>query len=418
MELPDLAVLGREPLLNRERASRLMAAAGLDALVCTRAANVYYLTNVWPLRDRQGGYGSTYAVLPRDPRAPVALVMSQFSYYYGVADEGVPPGVQPFLHTAPLAPAEPGGTPGPAPPTMFRVVDPSQLGAREAHRRRVIESMPRFDADARRGLQRALAELAIPSGGNVGTDDRDAAAALEALLPKAKLGDAEETLRAVRRVKTPAELSLMRAAATANAAAAIAAARAAREAGSIRALRTRFAAEAAARGNTYVFMVVDGVHSPAVDEPLREGQALLIDCVSHCANYHGDFARTIFVGEPAPRMKQVCRAIETAWDDIRGRLRPGLRYSEVRALGASTLQRLGIDVQVGFSPHNVGLYHTDEAISAFGTDRVLDEGMVLSVDCPVLEQGGGGTAHLEDLVVIRAGGAEPLHPVGTPTITV
>jgi Xaa-Pro aminopeptidase len=241
---------------------------------------------------------------------------------------------------------------------------------------------------------------------------------VQLLAPRARLGDAEETLRAVRRVKTPAELALMRSAATSNAAAAMVAARAAREAGSIRALRARFAAEAAARGNTYVFMVIDGVHSPGYDEPLRDGQALLIDCVSHCANYHGDFARTIFVGEPAPRMKRVCRAIETAWDDIRERLRPGMRYSEVRALGARTLERLGMDVQVGFNPHNVGLFHTDEAVAGPGTDRVLDEGMVLSVDCPVLEQGGGGTAHLEDLVVIRAGGAEPLHPVGTPTITV
>ena len=37
--------------------------------------------------------------------------------------------------------------------------------------------------------------------------------------------------------------------------------------------------------------------------------------------------------------------------------------------------------------------------------------MILSVDCPVLDTGIGGTAHLEDLVLIGPTGATPLHDV-------
>jgi hypothetical protein len=44
--------------------------------------------------------------------------------------------------------------------------------------------------------------------------------------------------------------------------------------------------------------------------------------------------------------------------------------------------------------------------------------MVISVDCPVLQAGIGGTAHLEDLTLITASGAEPVHPVTAPVIQV
>ncbi len=44
--------------------------------------------------------------------------------------------------------------------------------------------------------------------------------------------------------------------------------------------------------------------------------------------------------------------------------------------------------------------------------------MVLSVDCPPMEAGIGGTAHLEDLMLITKDGAEPLHTIPQNTITV
>lgn len=44
--------------------------------------------------------------------------------------------------------------------------------------------------------------------------------------------------------------------------------------------------------------------------------------------------------------------------------------------------------------------------------------MILSVDCPVLDAGLGGSAHLEDLMLIRANGAEPLHDIGERVIVV
>jgi Xaa-Pro aminopeptidase len=215
----------------------------------------------------------------------------------------------------------------------------------------------------------------------------------------------------------------MRLAAQQNVAAAFAAARFAREAGSTRVLRSRFVAEAALRGNTGLFMVIDGSSSEVMDWPLRDGMAVSIDCVSTCRHYHGDFARTIFIGEPREPIRRATRAISIAWDDVRGKLRAGLKFSDVTRIGRESLKKQGIDLTVSFRPHSVGLFHSDQprndlAQGRVPMDLVLEENMILSVDCPVLDTGLGGTAHLEDLMLIRADGAEPLHETGERVIVV
>jgi Xaa-Pro aminopeptidase len=100
---------------------------------------------------------------------------------------------------------------------------------------------------------------------------------------------------------------------------------------------------------------------------------------------------------------------------VRDALRPGLRFSEITALGRETLRKAGHDFRVAFGPHSVGLYHTDAA--GLG-DIVLEPGMVISVDCPVMQTGLGGSAHLEDLSLITATGSEPIHPVSGPVVQV
>lgn len=49
---------------------------------------------------------------------------------------------------------------------------------------------------------------------------------------------------------------------------------------------------------------------------------------------------------------------------------------------------------------------------------MLEENRILSVDCPILEAGMGGTAHLEDLLLIGPHGAEAIHEVPPGVIVV
>jgi len=183
---------------------------------------------------------------------------------------------------------------------------------------------------------------------------------------------------------------------------------------SYRDLHALFKAEAAARGNSAVFLNVDRSSCETSPHRIARGQALFLDAVSHFQNYHGDFARTVFVGEPTRAAAHAAKAAAFGWQAVREVLKPGLRYSDIVRIGQDALRRGGFDVQVGFGPHSCGLAHTDEPGEDAGgfwrkCDITLRAGMVISVDCPVLDSGLGGSAHCEDLVLITPDGCETIH---------
>jgi Xaa-Pro aminopeptidase len=427
VQLPPspLEVLRDGPPANLDRARNVMAQEGLDGLVVANPVNVYYLTGYWPATARMGYEAPLLALLTRDPQRPVALVSAEFTYYYLLSDQQRAWPMEIFLYTGPLdgsqlAAARAGrylSEPAAAPSRTFADAGLAPLTGRERERQAAVAAVAQrqaASADRDFALLKALRWAGIDRG-RVAVDDALISAVFEQASLPARLTRADLTLKRIRIVKSPREIALHRAAAEANAAAALAACATVRAGASYRELRAAFQAEAARRGNRGVFMVIDGVSAEGADAPFVDGQALLIDAVSEGAGYHGDFARTVFVGEPSPSMVAATDAIELGWRAIREALRPGLRFSELTAIGRESLRQAGYDFLVAFQPHSVGLYHND----AIGLgDLTLEAGMVISVDCPVMQAGIGGTAHLEDLTLITAAGAEPLHTVTASVIRV
>jgi Xaa-Pro aminopeptidase len=268
------------------------------------------------------------------------------------------------------------------------------------------------------GLRTALRAHGL-AGRQLGFDSLEAERLAKEASPQSALRPAFDLVRHARLVKTPLELELMRTASAATVTAALATARQMRALGSLVAARNHFNAEVSRLGNTPVFMVVDGVIAEDHDEPFVDGTTVLIDCVSHFRGYHSDFGRTVFIGEPRPEMARRVRAMGTAWNDLRSRLRPGMRFSEVRSHGAEILHRIQPGMKVPFNPHCVGLAHSDQprtGLDGEALDVVLEPGMVISVDCPLMEASASGTAHIEDLTLITSGGSVPLHETGDQTI--
>jgi Xaa-Pro aminopeptidase len=427
VEPPDLSFLKRESLMNADRLRFFMEQAGLDVLVAAYPANVYYLTNHWPQSDRMGWQHSGIAIFSRDPARPLAMVMRQFLYYYTHSPESEFSDRLIFPFTGPVEESSAGGSdsdeePVAAPPRMKRVLDPTRVSARDQQRIDSMANTQPMSADASWALRRALRHLGLEQA-RIGIDDP----ALERVLRERGLGreirPAENTLRRARLAKTATEIKLIRLAATQNVLAGLAAAKTVRQSGSTRLLRAQFFAEAAARGNAGTYMVIDGTSTEVLDEPLREGMAFSIDCVSTCRYYYGDFGRTVFFGEPAPEIRRATTAIANAWNELRPQLKPGMRFAEIPEIGRASLRRQGVKLNVSFTPHSVGLHHTDHPQASFLDPRVpqdlrLEVGTVLSVDCPALDAGLGATTHLEDLMLITADGAEPLHPIPEPVLMV
>ncbi len=418
-------ILRKAPPIDLERARAVMERDGLDGLVLSSPINVYHATGFWPATSRMGFRLGTYALLSRDRQQPIGLVAAEFTYYYLLVDNAYEYPLQVFLFTGPadreqLEAAKAGrfqAEPRAAGSSIFQDAGREPLSAGERTRTAAVQAATArqpLSADADFALLKALRAMGLDRG-RVGVDSAELTALFGAANLAAKPSPAEPTMQRIRLVKSARELQLMRLAATANMQAALAAASVARAGASYRELRATFFAEAARRGNRGVFMVIGGVSAEGADRTLREGDAFLFDAVSEGAGYHGDFARTVFVGEPTRTMKQATDAIALGWSTVRDALRPGLRYSEITALGRDTLRKAGQEFSVSFGPHSVGLYHTDS--SGLG-DVALEPGMILSVDCPVLQAGIGGSAHLEDLMLITPNGSEPIHPAAGPIVQV
>ena len=417
------------PLFNRERAEKVLKEESLAGLIVAEPLNVFHLTGYWPQLGKMGFAAPSMALLSADPQEPVALVMPQFLYYYVYADANFSGDVEPWVYThrAVSGTAIQGDYDEPAAGALhvYRDKGDVPMGELELHRRAAVEAVTqRHGVSAEREFAMVKAARALGmTRGRVGVDHMATMAMLESSPLSIAAVPADNTLRKIRLVKSPREIELMRLAAQANSEAALAAAATVREGATTQELRAQFFSEAAARGNAGVFMAIDRMITEVADFEFREGAAFFVDCVSSGWHYHGDFARTIFLGEPARAMHDATRAMQVGWEAIREQLRPGLRYSEIPPIGRKAVRAAGLDFDIPFSPHSVGLTHTDEPGQDgrpywVKDDLTLETGMILSIDCPVLNTGIGGSAHMEDLSLITADGAEPIHTITEPVIIV
>ena len=420
------------PLMNLEQAYRVMEEEQLDGLVLAEPINVFHLTGHWGSLAKMGYPAPAYALLSKDQRQAPGLVMMQFIYYYTYSDGYFAFPLQTWLFTGwdrrlqdTSEAVAPDGEPPANPAYIFEDKGEVELREIELHRRSTLDaalSEQKLSADARWALVNAVKGMGLDRG-RIGVDHLVVNAIFETAGLDAVPVHADRALRRIRAIKSPREIELMAFSAQANAEAALAAAKAARGGATYQELRAAFYSEAAKRGNLGVFMQVDTIGAETGDGEFRDGQAFQIDCVSHGFHYHGDYGRTVFLGEPSRSMKYATDAIALGWDAIMEALRSGLRYSEIRAIGVEALKKGGYDLDVAFTPHSVGLMHTDDpgrADSPFYVkeDVVLAENMIISVDCPVRNVGLGGSAHLEDLTLITADGGVQINDTGDRVIVV
>lgn len=410
------------PRINFEQADRIMTELGLDAIVVGAGINVYHATGLDLTATKMGHTPPVYAVITRRPQQRLSLVAPSFLYYYTIALDHRHVDYPVYLFRGPDEMVDDAALGMDALP-LYPDLEKAPLDVIERTRLSMVERSVRAEA-ARPNLKSALAKVLKDTGvvkGRIAADVGPVMHAVADAAESATIVSADDALRRIRPVKSETEITLMRYAAQANADAALQAARAVRDGADVRELRAAYFAAAAARGMRGVFMVIDRVSSPTYAATLSEGQCFSIDCVSEYMGYHGDFARAIHVGDTSQQMRRVSELTGKSWDHLRENLRPGLRFSEVRSMGRETLRKMGADFSISFTPHSVGLYHSDHvgnAGSPAREDIVLEKNMVLSVDCPMGATGMGGSSHLEDLMLITDDGAEPINDTGSQTVMV
>ena len=383
-------------LLNQERAQAIMEEEGVDLLICSNFENYFYLTGHTASAMLLGyDSGIDFAALSAHGDGKPTMITSQIGLYFqGTAQSqldlinveivGLPADFAGFAELSdPNAIAN-----APGAPFVPRRHNPAIESESERHRHALVA---RESHEIRASLEAALIKQVLDNpmpNKTVAVDDMRIKGMLERSGVDVRYVDGERLIRKIRIQKTPMELDLMRYAATSNAAAARAAAMAVRDGATFDELRHEFWKECADRDMSGLYMMVDTLMSRVSTGEINEGRSFLIDCVSTFRGYHGDYGRTVCVGEPNRQMARIIDALSTTWDRLLEELRPGLRFSEILARGAELFADTNIDVGFALNPHTIGLHHSDDENTAgFGNYRKADIALEESNDWTVSSLG-------------------------------
>jgi len=413
-----------EKLLNHERAIELMDREGLDGIVAQLPVNSYYLSNYWGLFNTAAGYdGSYFALLPRDPSAPPALIVPALEIRRLETEKSLGGGTwmpQVYAYSSPLDDVESlredeqsfsDGTPRGTNYTGWPEVSGADFLPLEQSWRGITDRLGnRMSPNAFWALTRAIKNAGLEAG-RIGADDARTAVWLnECNLDRLTVRYCPQLFNEIRLIKTAAEIEIMRTAAHVNEMALLVAADAMRAGSSWQELEDMYMLTLAQQGGRGVYLMCGVGGLPAGQ--VREGEAVFFDGLGQFQHYHGDFGRCGVVGEADKQLRRRHAHLLVGWEAAQEKLQPGVSYSELSRAVGDAVRSDGLKSFRDPVVHSLGLEHTDDP-KPFGVqpqtkpDQVLQPDMIVNVDMPHTEI-GWGSIHVEDTVRITRYGHERL----------
>jgi len=141
---------------------------------------------------------------------------------------------------------------------------------------------------------------------------------------------------------------------------------------------------------------------------LQRGDVLITGAGADVGGYNSELERTMIIGEPTPEFEhcfeRMLQLQQTAFDAIR----PGRTLSEVETEVGAAFADLGVaEFQRHHTGHGIGLEGHEWPFIDKGSDDVIEEMMVLTIEPGIYVSGLAGFRH-SDTVVVRADGVERL----------
>jgi Xaa-Pro aminopeptidase len=171
--------------------------------------------------------------------------------------------------------------------------------------------------------------------------------------------------------------------------------------------------EMGAEGSAFDIIVASGArsalpHGVASDKVIEKGDLVTFDFGAVYQGYVSDLTRTIVLGKPDEKQKQIYDIVLKAGQKAIEFLRAGVSGKDADAQARDYIASHGFGEYFGHSTgHGIGLEVHEAPRLSMSSDDVLAEGMVVTVEPGIYLPGFGGV-RIEEDVLITATGCEVL----------
>ena len=149
-------------------------------------------------------------------------------------------------------------------------------------------------------------------------------------------------------------------------------------------------------------------HAVPGDRPIQEGEPIVIDMGAKLDGYSSDMTRTLCLGEPTDKFREVYNTVLEAHLRAERELKPGMTGKQGDALARDVIEQAGYGDQFTHSlGHGIGLEVHEGPSLRKTVDDTIPEGAVTSVEPGIYIEGWGGV-RIEDLVLFKSDGVEVL----------
>jgi Xaa-Pro aminopeptidase len=245
---------------------------------------------------------------------------------------------------------------------------------------------------------------------------------LQAASPQLELVNATPLVNELRRVKSAAELDLMRKACTIVDEAMVATAPSVQPGVTMADLAEEVEHQMRIRGSrtpsfpTHIFSYgYDESHDSQGETalgPITDGEAVMFDFGAVWRGYCSDFGRTVVCGEPPAEYEHAYQVMLDAQEAGRAAAVPGALASEVNAACRAPIEDAGLGEffrhRMG---HGIGLDVHEQPFISTENDTPLEAGMTFT-DEPSILWDGHFAVRIEDVVVCAEGGGQYLNSLG------
>ena len=164
-----------------------------------------------------------------------------------------------------------------------------------------------------------------------------------------------------------------------------------------------------ASSSSFDIIVASGIrsalpHGVASEKVIRSGEFVTLDFGAYYQGYVSDITRTVAVGEPADRLKEIYQIVLDAQVYGVTHLKPGMSGKQADALTRDIIEQAGYGGNFGHSTgHGIGLeVHEGPGLSS-KSDLILRQGMVVTVEPGIYVSQLGGVRIEDDVVITQSG---------------